>query len=229
MNAKITKEQFAKMIDHCVLAVDTTKEQVDKCLQETIEYGFGSCYVPWSEIVYAKSIIKGKARVGIGCGFPLGYSTTKAKIFEGLEGIENGVDKVDVVINVSKLKMGDYDYVQDELTAFVKAMKKAKPDVIISTIIEVSQLNHAEKIKASEIVRDSNSDYIKTSTGWTKKGCNIGDLKIFKAICPTVGIKISDVDGEIENALTYIEAGATVIGEDVSAVKWMSDWDKALF
>lgn len=228
MITKVTKEQFAKIMDHCKLDADSTKKQIDQCIAETIKYGFGTCYVPWCDVAYAKSIIKDKARVGVGAGFPLSYSTTKAKIFEGLDGIENGADKVDVVINLSKMKSGDYKYVQNELNAFVKAMKKAKPDVIISTIIETCLLTHSEKIKACEIVRDSGSDYIKSSTGFSIRDATIGDLRLMKEICgPNVGLKVAGVYSDIENAIAYIEEGATVIG-DTSAVRWMEEWDNAV-
>jgi deoxyribose-phosphate aldolase len=224
----ITKEQFAKMIDHSVLDPDTNKKLVDQYIQETIKYGFGTCYVPWCDVAYAKSIIKNKARVGVGAGFPLGYSTTKVKIVEGIDGIENGADKVDVVLNIYKIKSGDFDYVEKELSEFCKAMKEKKPDVIISSIIETCYLTHNEKIKACEIVRDCKSDYIKTSTGTGPRGGNIGDIRLMKKICgKNIGLKVAAIFTGIEDVLAYIEEGVTVFGDN-SGVRWMEEWDEAV-
>ena len=225
----LTKEQFAKMQDHSVLDPFATVEQIKNCCEETLRYGFGATYVNPSFIPYAKSIIGDKAMVGIPIGFPFGANTTKIKIAEALEGIENGADKLDIVLNISKIKSGDFIYAENELKEFCKIMKAKKPNIIVTAIIETCYLTHDEKIKACEIVRDSGADYIKTSTGTGPRGANIGDIRLMRKVCQNkVKIKAAALFTGIEDVIAIIEEGASVIGDN-SAIRWMEEWDKQLW
>ena len=95
-------------------------------------------------------------------GFPLGYSTTEAKVLEAKQAIENGANEIDMVINISDVKNGDYD----KVTAEIKALKEAVGDKILKVIIETCYLTEEEKIAMCKSVTDAGADYIKTSTGF---------------------------------------------------------------
>ncbi len=225
----LTRKQFAKMQDHSVLDPFATVEQIKNCCEETLKYGFGATYVNPSFVSYAKSIIGDKAMVGIPIGFPFGANTTKIKIAEALEGIENGADKLDIVLNISKIKSGDFIYAENELKEFCKIMKAKKPNIIVTAIIETCYLTHDEKIRTSEIVRDSGADYIKTSTGTGPRGANIGDIRLMRKVCQNkVKIKAAALFTGIEDVIAIIEEGASVIGDN-SAIRWMEEWDKQLW
>src|SRR5579862_5544014 len=105
----VTKEQFAKMQDHSILGSYCKKADVKRFCEEVLEYGFASVYVNPCDVALAKSIIGNKAAVGTVIGFPQGATTTKTKIFEALEAIDNGANELDIVINISRLKDGDTD------------------------------------------------------------------------------------------------------------------------
>jgi deoxyribose-phosphate aldolase len=225
----LTKEQFAKMQDHSILEPYATIEQIKNCCEETLKYGFAATYVNPSFVSYAKSIIGDKAMVGIPIGFPFGANTTKIKIAEALEGIENGADKLDIVSNINKIKSGDFIYVENELKEFCKVVKAKKPNIIVTVIIETCFLTHDEKVRACEIVRDSGADFIKTSTGTGPRGANIGDIRLMRKVCGNkVKIKAAALFTGIEDVLAIIEEGASVIGDN-SAIRWMEEWDKQLW
>ena len=196
---------------------------------ETLQYGLGATYVNPCYVSFAKSILGDKAKVGTVIGFPHGANTTNVKVTEGLEAIENGADKLDVVINIAKLRSGDEAYVSDELEAFAKAMKEKRPDIIVKVIIETCYLSHDEKVTACEIVADSGADFVKTSTGTGTAGCRIGDIRLMKRVVgDRVKIKAADQIKNIEDALAVIEEGATAIGES-SALSMLADYDKELW
>ena len=119
----ITKKQFASVQDHSILGTYCPRSDVKKFCEEVLEYGFAAVYVNPCDVSYAKSILGDRAGVGTVIGFPQGATTTRTKIFEALEAIDNGATELDVVINVSRLKDGDTAYVENELTQFVKAVK----------------------------------------------------------------------------------------------------------
>ena len=225
----LTKEQFAAMQDHSILEPYATEAAIRKGCEETMKYDFSAVYVNPCWVSFAKNIVGKRAKVGTVVGFPNGANTTKIKILEALEEIENGADDLDLVINISKLKSGDFTYVEDELKQFVKSVKGKKPDVVIKIIIETCYLNHDEKVKACEIVARSGADYIKTSTGCGPAGCKVSDIRIMRRIVgDKVKIKGADRISSIEDALSIIEEGATLLGES-HAIEWLADWDKQLW
>lgn len=223
----LTKEQFASMQDHSILGTYCAREDVKRFCEEVLEYGFASVYVNPGDVAFAKSIVGDRAPVGTVIGFPQGAATTKAKIYEGLDAIDNGADELDIVINVSRLKDGDLDYVKNELVQFNKAMKEKKPGVIVKVIIECYYLTHSEKIQACNIVAESGADYIKQSTGTTPNNsfC-LWDTKLFKAVVgDRIKIKSSGWIINIEDAIGSIEFSAARVGNSL-APQWMKEFDE---
>jgi len=223
----VTKEQFAKAQDHSILGTYVPRDDVRRFCEETMEHGFAAVYVNPGDVKYAKGIVGDKAKVGTVIGFPQGANTTAVKIFEGLDAIENGADELDIVINVSRLKDGDTEYVKNELVEFNKAMKKKKADAIVKVIIECYYLTHGDKITAAEIVADSGVDYIKQSTGTTPNNSfTLGDTKLLKAIVgDRVKIKSSGWIITIEDAIGSMEFGASRIGNSLG-VQWLEEFDE---
>ena len=217
------------MQDHSVLEPNATEDQIRSRCEETLRYGFGATYVNPCYVTFAKSILGDKAKVGTVVGFPHGANTTKVKIIEGLQAIDDGADKLDLVINISKLRSGDLAYVTNELSEFLGAMKKHRDDIIVKVIIETCYLSHDEKVAACEIVAESGADFIKTSTGTGTAGSRIGDIRLMKRIVgDRVKIKAADQIKTIEDALAVIEEGATAIGES-SGINTLADFDKELW
>lgn len=221
----VSKKEFCSMMDHSIIGPVVRKEQVIQYCNEAIEYGFPCVYVNQCDVAYAKSIVGDKVNVGTPIGFPQGINTTECKIFEGINAIENGASELDVVINVSRLKDGDKEYILNELKAFVKAMKEKKADVIVKVIIECDLLTREEKIMACNIVANSGADYVKQATGTTAYSFHLGDIKLMNsAVGNRIKIKSAGHIRNLEDALGTIALGATRIGNNM-AVQWLKEWD----
>ena len=115
----ISKEKFAAMQDHSILEADASLDDTKQRCDETMKYGFAATYVLPCNVAWAREYCAGKGKIGTVIGFPLGAAKTCVKIFEAKEAVRDGADKLDVVMNIGKLKSGDVAYVEKELSEFV--------------------------------------------------------------------------------------------------------------
>ncbi|TCG11458.1 deoxyribose-phosphate aldolase [Mycoplasma todarodis] len=175
---------YAKYIDHTYLKAEGTSKNIDKLIEEAIEHGFKTVCVNSSWVKYAKAKLK-DTEIGITSviGFPLGAMATQAKVFEAKLAVDHGADEIDMVINIGRLKEGQFDYVLNE----IKDIKKAIGNHVLKVIIETALLTKEEKIKATEITMNSGAEFVKTSTGFSYHGATPEDVKLMKEV---VGDKI---------------------------------------
>lgn len=202
------KEIFSK-VDHTLLSVTATKEELISLAEEAIRAGAASICVPPAAVSFLKQKYGDKVRITTVIGFPNGYNTTAAKVFETEDAVKNGADEVDMVVNVGKVKEKDYDYVLNE----IKALRAASEGKVLKVIIETCLLTEEEKIALCKIVTEAKADYIKTSTGFSKAGATIEDVLLFKKHIGA-GVKIKAAGGirTLEDAEKFILAGADRIG-----------------
>ncbi len=205
-------KKIAKMIDHTILKPDATYDEVKQICMEAIKYGFASVCVNPGHVPLVFEILKG---TGVSTcsvvGFPLGATTTKVKVFETKEAIENGAEEIDMVINIGALKSKDYDKVKSDVQGVVIAAKdKAKVKVIIETCL----LDNDEKVKACDIAKEAGADFVKTSTGFGKAGATIDDIKLMRKIVgPNMGVKASGGISDYSQAIAMLDAGACTLGD----------------
>ncbi|WP_226036946.1 deoxyribose-phosphate aldolase [Aquibacillus saliphilus] len=204
-------KELAKMIDHTQLKPDTDKEKIDIIIAEARESGFASVCVNPYWVSYCYERLKDtEVKVCTVIGFPLGSTTTETKVFETENAIRNGATEVDMVINVGALKSNDYDTVEEDIKAVVKAAKKK---ALTKVIIETSLLTDAEKVKACELAKKVGADYVKTSTGFSGGGATIEDIALMrKTVGPEMGVKASGGVRDRQATDAMIKAGATRIG-----------------
>jgi deoxyribose-phosphate aldolase len=209
------------LIDHTVLRPDATKSEVLRLCQEAREFGFVVIFVPPCYIYEAVEAVVGtRIRVGIPIGFPLGGHTTAAKIAEAIEGVTRGAKILDMVINVSRLKSGDYDVVRTDMTEVVKATAGVEHKVILETCY----LTRGEKITACRLAVEAGMDYVKTSTGFAAAGATVEDVKLMKdAVAGRAKVKASGGIRDWKTTLTMLEAGADRIGTSAS-LAIMAEW-----
>ncbi|HEL1619385.1 TPA: deoxyribose-phosphate aldolase [Streptococcus suis] len=199
-----------KYIDHTVLKPETTKEQVAKVLEEAKEYDFASVCINPTWVSFAAEGLKGTdVKVCTVIGFPLGANTPAVKAFETIDAIENGADEIDMVINIGALKDKNYDLVLED----IKAVVAASGDKLVKVIIETCLLTDEEKVKACELSKQAGADFVKTSTGFSTGGATVEDVALMrKTVGPDMGVKASGGARSYEDAIAFIEAGATRIG-----------------
>ncbi len=209
------------LIDHTVLRPDATKADVLRLFREAKEFGFGVIFVPPCYINEAVAGVVGtKIRVGIPIGFPLGGHTTATKVAEAVEGVARGAKVLDMVINVSRLKSGDYDLVRTDMAEVVKATAGAEHKVILETCC----LTREEKVTACRLALEAGMDYVKTSTGFAAAGATVEDVRLMKdAVAGRAKVKASGGIRDWKTTLAMLEAGADRIGTSAS-LAIMAEW-----
>ena len=212
------KKEILKHIDHTLLKAVATWEDIQKICDEAIEYGTASVCIPACYISRIHEKYGDKINICTVVGFPLGYSATEAKVVETKKAIEDGANEIDMVINISDVKNGEYDKVTKEIAA----LKEACGDKILKVIIETCYLTEEEKIAMCKAVTEAGADYIKTSTGFGTAGATIEDIRLFKKhIGPNVKMKAAGGVKSIADLEMFINEGCDRIGTS-SAVNMLN-------
>lgn len=202
--------EYNKFIDHTFLKAEGQKADIDKLIEEAIEYNFFSVCIQPCFVEYAKEKLKASdIKIATVIGFPLGANTTETKVFETKDALDKGADEIDMVINVGKLKDKDYAYLLNE----IKEIKAQCGDKILKVIIETSLLDKDEIIKISQLIVEAGGDFVKTSTGFSSSGAKVEDVRLIKeTVKDQAEIKASGGIRDHETMVSMIEAGATRIG-----------------
>lgn len=202
--------EYNRLIDHTLLKPDATKEEIKKLCQEAAQYDFASVCVNPGWVSYCKEQLKGtRVNVCTVIGFPLGATSTQAKVLETTAALLDGCDEFDMVINIGKLKDGEYEYVGDEIAK----LKKVVGNHVLKVIIETCLLSDEEKVKACQLAKKAGADFVKTSTGFSKGGATVHDVSLMReTVGPEMGVKASGGVKTKEELLDMVKAGANRIG-----------------
>ena len=214
-------------IDHTILKQDITPEDIAKVCSEAHNNNFAAVCIPPSWVKQSKLILatlKSDVKVCTVIGFPFGYSTTKTKVEEIIDAIENGADEIDIVQNVSMVKTAVYDYIENEIYECLKAVgknfKKDGRKVTVKVILESGILTDREIVNCCEIYGKyigyndiAKISFIKTSTGYAEYGASVFHVMLIKSCIPeTMEIKASGGIRNYKFAKELIDAGATRLG-----------------
>jgi len=209
------------LIDHTVLRPDARQEDVLRLCQEAKSHCFTVIFVPPCYVDEAVAAVAGTAiRVGIPIGFPLGGHMTTIKVAEAVEAVSRGAQVLDMVINVSRLKSGDRDYVRKDIAEVVRATPRVEHKVILETCY----LSQEEKRTACFLVVEAGADYVKTSTGFGAGGATVEDVRLMKeAVEGRAKVKASGGIRDWKTTQAMLEAGADRIGTSAS-LKIVAEW-----
>ena len=203
------KSAILARVDHTLLSPTATRDELYTLCDEARRFSCASVCVPPALVNAAKRYLKGRLPVCTVIGFPNGYHTTAAKIAEARLALEDGADELDMVVNLGMVKEGDFAAV----TAEIAALKAVCGTRVLKVIVETCLLTEAEKIALCACVSDAGADFIKTSTGFSKGGATVEDVRLFKAhVTDTVKIKAAGGIRTFEAAEALIAAGADRIG-----------------
>ena len=203
-------KDLARYIDHTLLRADAAAKDIERLCAEAREHHFYAVCVNGSWVVQARHLLDGSAvKVATVVGFPLGATDSDTKRFETEAAIDNGAQEIDAVINLGRLKDGNYDYVLREL----RDVAEAADERPVKVILETGLLTHEEKIRACRLVLDSGAQFVKTSTGFSSSGATIEDVELLRGIVgEKLGVKAAGGIRDAPTALAMIEAGATRLG-----------------
>lgn len=209
-------KEILKHIDHTLLKAYSSFEDIKNLCDEAIKNETESVCIPQTYIKRVKDNYP-SLNVCTVIGFPLGYNSTKSKVVEAENAMEDGASEIDMVINISDVKNGDYKKVEDE----IKTLRQTCKGKILKVIVETCYLTDDEKIEMCKAVTNAKADYIKTSTGFGTGGAKMEDVLLFKKhISDDVKIKASGGVKSKEDLIAFIEAGCDRIGTS-SAVKML--------
>jgi deoxyribose-phosphate aldolase len=212
------------LIDHTVLRPDATKAEVLRLCEEAKAHGFTVIFVPPCYIDETVAAVAGSGiRVGIPIGFPLGGHSTRTKVTEAVEAVQRGATVLDMVLNISRLKSADHDYVRTDIAEVVKSTEGVEHKVILETCY----LTHQEKCTACHLIVEAGGDYVKTSTGFGAAGATVEDVRLLReVVAGRVKVKASGGIRDWKTTLAMLEAGADRIGTS-AGLKIIGEWRTA--
>lgn len=202
-----------KYIDHTLLSPDATEEQVETVIKQAIDNHFHTVMINPYWVAKTHKALEGTDVVtATVIGFPLGATTTAAKVFETEQAIKDGVDEVDMVMNIGEMKGGNFAKVEDDIKAIVKVGHDANK--VVKVIIETALLTDDEITKAAKIVADAGADFVKTSTGFSTRGAAVHDVELMSAAVAGTDTQVKASGGihSAAEAEAMINAGATRLG-----------------
>lgn len=197
---------ISKYIDYTLLKSTTTEREIIDLCHIAKKNNLNGVCINSSYVALAKELLQNSpTKVSTIVGFPLGATLTSAKVYEAKKAIEDGADEIGMVINLGFLKSKNYVSVLKDISD----VKFAIGSTPLKVVLEISELNKNEVIKASEICLDTNVDFIKTSSGFTKSGATFTAVKMIrKTVRESIKIIASGGINDMETALKYLEAGA---------------------
>ena len=215
---KLTKidPAIAALIDHTILKPEATREDVIKVCREARQYGFASvCVNPYWVPLVQRELAGSQVLVCTVVGFPLGATSTDAKVCETENAIRAGAQEIDMVINVGALRSGDTEAVRNDIAGVVRAAHKG--GAIVKVILETALLDDTQKTVACQLAKAAGADFVKTSTGFSTAGATAQDIALMRAaVGPGMGVKASGGIRTLQDLQTMTAAGATRIGASAS-------------
>lgn len=201
--------EMLRHVDHTQLKAFATWEDIVKLCDEAVEFGTASVCVPPAYIRRIHDAYGEKINICTVVGFPLGYSVTGAKVEETRQALADGCNEIDMVVNISDVKNGLYDKVEEE----IRTLKEVCGDHVLKVIIETCYLTEEEKIAMCRAVTNAGADYIKTSTGFGTGGATREDVELFKKHVGS-GVKIKAAGGvsTLEDLEMFLELGCERVG-----------------
>ncbi len=198
------------LIDHTLLAPEAGLSDIERLCAEAAEHRFASVCVNPCMVRHAAEFLRESAvPVCTVIGFPLGASATRVKSFEAGNAMDDGAHELDMVMAISAIRENRLSYARQDIEAVVKQATGR----IVKVIMETCLLTNQEKVTACRIAMDAGAAFVKTSTGFSKSGATVEDIRLVrKATGPLFGVKASGGIRSLKDALAMINAGANRIG-----------------
>jgi deoxyribose-phosphate aldolase len=207
-----TYSDIAKMIDHSLLNPTLTEHDLEEGCQLALRYDVASvCIMPYGLSRCAEILSGSTVKASTTIGFPHGGHTTAIKAAEAKRALVDGGQELDMVVNISRVLSGDWDYVRSDIAAVIDVTHRKGQKVKV--IFENCYLNDEQKIKLCEICGALGADWVKTSTGYGTGGATIEDLKLMRRHTPPhVQVKAAGGIRDLDKLLEVRALGVTRVG-----------------
>lgn len=212
MDRDYTYADIAKLIDHSLLNPTLTAADLEAGIRLALAYDVASvCILPYYLKRCAELLVGSTVRASTTIGFPHGGHTTVVKQAEAEQAIADGGEELDMVVNISKVLSGDWDYVRRDIATVIDVAHGA--DRTVKVIFENCYLNDDQKVRLCEICSELNADWVKTSTGYGTGGATPEDLKLMrKSAAPHVQVKAAGGIRDLDALLAVRALGVTRVG-----------------
>ncbi len=215
----LDRESLLRTIDYTLLKPEEPMEAYTRFIAEARDWGFANVFVPPCYVPLAAGMLSA-ASVGVGTpvSFPFGYSAPEAKAAEALTALEDGARELDVVMNVSAARSGEWELVSEDLAVVVSAVRDWEKvtlggPVVMKLILETPYLDDGQKIRACAAAADAGMDFVKTATGLGPGGATAEDVALMRrAVGDSLGVKAAGGIRSWADARAMFAAGANRIG-----------------
>ena len=209
--------ELSKLIDHSLLSPTMTEEQLESGIQLALAYDVASvCIMPYYHKRCVELLAGSSVMPSSTVGFPHGGHTTKTKVVEAEQLIEDGCQELDMVVNISRVLSGDWKYVEEDIAAIVRLTKQAKRKVKV--IFENCYLNSEQKIRLCKICCDLDAEWVKTSTGYGTSGATMEDLQLMlDNVTAPVQVKAAGGIRDCDALIKVKQMGVTRVGSSRTA------------
>jgi deoxyribose-phosphate aldolase len=211
-----TNAPIASLIDHTLLRPEATRADIVKLCGEARQYGFATvCINPYWVPLAASELAGTAVKVCTVAGFPLGATSTEAKVAESAAALRAGAGEVDMVMNVGALRSGDFDAVKLDIQAVARVCHDA--GAIVKVILETALLDDAQKTTACGVAQAAGADFVKTSTGFAAAGATVQDIVLMRhAVGSRMGVKAAGGIRTLDDFRAMVAAGANRVGASAS-------------
>ena len=209
--------EAARMIDISAVRTQHCQKDIEELVGYARKYHFINVHVLPCWISTLAGMLKDLDDVYVGApvGFPGGAHTTLTKLVEAKQMLQDGVQEMDIMMNIGKLKNGEYDYVLNELRQII-GMADGK--VLTKVLIEINALTDEEMFKACDLVIESGADFVKTGTGWIPGDANLDRIRrICEYVDGRVKVKAAGGIRTKEDFLTLYDMGVQRMGINVKS------------
>jgi len=211
MTMELTVNDIARMLDLSAVGPDSSESDVREMAALACKYNCIACFAMPAYTPLLVELLRDCPQVGVGgvIGFPSGAITTQAKVTAVYEMIGMGCNELDMVINIGRLKSGDYDYVYKDMRSVVEAAS----DVPVKVILECHYLSNDEIKTACQLATKTGVAFVKTGTGWAPTGATSENIALMKScVGDQVQVKAAGGVRDLDTLLNLHKLGATRFG-----------------
>jgi deoxyribose-phosphate aldolase len=212
----LTPEKLARLIDISAVRAHHGEREILEMVRRAREHRFLAVHVLPAWVEFLKAQLEGEPDILVGApvGFPSGGHTTAVKVAEARGLIADGVDELDMVLNVGKLRSGRHSYVEEDIRAVVEAAG-ALP---VKVILEVHHLTPDEIKRACELAIAARAAFVKTSTGWAPSGATLETVRLITSfVGPAIKVKAAGSIRKLETVVAMLKMGVARFGVNLDS------------
>lgn len=174
-----TREELARHIDVSCVQAFHTRDEIDWMIEAAKKYRFACVFTlpAFSSYVAERLFREPDISAGGVVSFPGGGDTILQKGMQARELREMGCGEIDMVMNLTAFKSGEYAYVSEDIMAVIDNAA----GIPVKVIIETPYLTEEEIRRAVDLCAEAGAAYVKTSTGWHQEKTQLEHIRIMSS------------------------------------------------